>query len=140
MAPEEYIEVRTGDRFAIYNEERSGAIATSFDQKPDDKCFRHDVTDVSLVEPGLRVRFDMMPMPYRFAAKMYYDPGKHYNDVIMGVMASQITGVAIELNCWLRRRSKKISKFHVTGLCARNSPVTGEFSAQKASNAENVSF
>ena len=42
------------------------------------------------------------------------------------------------LNCW--RRSKKTSKLRVTGLCARNSPVTGEFPAQKASNAEYVSF
>ena len=43
----------------------------------------------------------------------------HYNDVIMGAIASQI---------------------RVTGLCARNSPGTGEFTAQMASNAENVSI
>ena len=47
-------------------------------------------------------------------------------------------------NCLLsrlfRRRSKKTSKLHVTGLCAGNSPVTGEFPAQRASNAENVSI
>ena len=39
-----------------------------------------------------------------------------------------------------RRRSKKTPKFRVTGLCAGNSPVTGEFPAQMASNAENVSI
>ena len=39
-----------------------------------------------------------------------------------------------------RCRSKKISKLRVTCLCAGNSPVTSEFPAQKASNAENVSF
>ena len=44
------------------------------------------------------------------------------------------------LNCLFRRRSKKISKLRVTGLCAGNSPVTGEFPAQMASNAENVSI
>ena len=44
------------------------------------------------------------------------------------------------LNCWFRRRSKKTLKLRVTGLCAGNSPVTGEFPAQKASNAENVSI
>ena len=44
------------------------------------------------------------------------------------------------LNCWFRRRSKKTSKFRVTGLCVGNSPVTGEFPAQKASNAVNVSI
>ena len=38
-----------------------------------------------------------------------------------------------------RHRSKKTSKLRVTGLCAGNSPVTGEFPARKASNAENVS-
>ena len=44
------------------------------------------------------------------------------------------------LNRLVRRRSKKTSKLRVTGLCARNSPVTGEFPAQMASNAENVSI
>ena len=46
-------------------------------------------------------------------------------------------------HCLLNRlfgwRSKKTSKFRVTGLCAGNSPGTGEFPAQMASNAENVS-
>ena len=42
------------------------------------------------------------------------------------------------LNRLFRRRSKKTSKLRVTGLCAGNSPVTGEFPAQRASNAENV--
>ena len=44
------------------------------------------------------------------------------------------------LNRLFRRRSKKTSKLRVTGLCAGNSPVTGEFPAQRASNAENVSI
>ena len=43
-------------------------------------------------------------------------------------------------NRLFKRRSKKTSKLRVTGLCARNSPGTGEFPAQKASNAENVSI
>ena len=43
-------------------------------------------------------------------------------------------------NCLFRRRSKKTSKLRVTGICAGNSPVTGEFPAQRASNAENVSI
>ena len=34
----------------------------------------------------------------------------------------------------------KISKPRVTGLCEGNSPVTGEFLAQKTSNAENASI
>ena len=47
------------------------------------------------------------------------------------------------LNRLSRRRSKKTTKLRVTGLCAGNSPVTGEFPAefpaQRASKAENVS-
>ena len=42
------------------------------------------------------------------------------------------------LKRFFRRRSKKTSKLRVTGLCEGNSPVTGEFPAQMASNAENV--
>ena len=44
------------------------------------------------------------------------------------------------LNRLFRRRPKKTSKFRVTGLCVGNSPGTGEFPAQMASNAENVSI
>ena len=44
------------------------------------------------------------------------------------------------LNRLFRRRSKKISKLRVTGLCAGNSPETGGFPAQMASKAENVSI
>ena len=43
------------------------------------------------------------------------------------------------LNRLFRRRSKKTSKLRVTGLC-EGSPMTGEFSAQRTSNAENVSI
>ena len=44
------------------------------------------------------------------------------------------------LNRLFRRRSKKTSKLRVTGLHAGNSPGTGEFPAQMASDAENVSI
>ena len=43
-------------------------------------------------------------------------------------------------NCLFRHRSKKTSKLRVTGLCVGNSPGTGEFPTQMASNAENVSI
>ena len=49
----------------------------------------------------------------------------------MSVVASKIASLMIE---------KKTSKLRVTGLCVGNSPVTGEFPAQRASNAENVSI
>ena len=44
------------------------------------------------------------------------------------------------LNRFYRSSSKKTSKLRVTGLCEGNSPVTGEFPAQRASNTENVSI
>ena len=67
-------------------------------------------------------------------------PG-HYSDVIMGAMASQITDVSIDY--WTvcsgadKKKKKKI-ELRVAGLCEGNSPFTGEFSSQRASNAENV--
>ena len=39
-----------------------------------------------------------------------------------------------------RRRSKKTYKLRVTGLCVGNSPMTGKFPTQMASNTENVSI
>ena len=44
------------------------------------------------------------------------------------------------LNLLFRRRSKETSKLRLTGLCVGNSPMTGEFPAQMASYAENVSI
>ena len=59
----------------------------------------------------------------------------------MSAMAFQIISLTIVLlNRLFRGRSKKTSKFHVTGLCAGNSPVIGEFSAQMAVNADFFSF
>ena len=59
----------------------------------------------------------------------------------MGAMAYQITSLTIvysTVNSGPDQR--KHQKLHVTGLCAGNSRVTGEFPAQMASNAENVSI
>ena len=58
----------------------------------------------------------------------------------MGVMASQITSLTIVYSTVYSGTDKKKSKLRVTGLCAGNSPVTGEFPAQMASNAEDVSI
>ena len=44
------------------------------------------------------------------------------------------------LNCFFRRISKNTPKLRVTGLCEGNSPVTGHFPAQRASDAENGSM
>ena len=59
----------------------------------------------------------------------------------MGAMEFQITRALIVYPTVLfRRKSNKTSKLRVTGLCEGNSPVTREFPAQRASNAENVSI
>ena len=59
----------------------------------------------------------------------------------MSAMASQITSLTIVYSAvYSRRRSKKTSNLRVTVLCEGNSPVTGEFPAQRASNPENVSI
>ena len=44
------------------------------------------------------------------------------------------------LNHLFRRRSKKTSELRATGLCEGNSPVTGEFPAQRVSNAKMFPF
>ena len=65
----------------------------------------------------------------------------HHSDAIISAVVSQITGVSIVSSKRLFRvRSQKTSKLRVTCLCEGNSPVTGEFPAKRASNAENVSI
>ena len=43
-------------------------------------------------------------------------------------------------DCLQNRLFGRRSKLRVTGVCAGNSPVTGEIPAQRASNAENISI
>ena len=58
----------------------------------------------------------------------------------MNVMASQITGVPMVYSNVCSSGDKKKTKLRVAGLCEMNSLVTSEFSAQRASNAVNVSI
>ena len=60
----------------------------------------------------------------------------------MGVMASQITSLTIIYSTVYSGADKKgkTSKPRVTGLCAGNSPVTGELPAQMTSNVENATI
>ena len=65
----------------------------------------------------------------------------YYNDVMMSAMASQITSLTIVYSSvYSGGNQRKHKKLRVTCLCEGNSPVTGEFPAQKASNAGNVSI
>ena len=56
----------------------------------------------------------------------------------MGAMAPQITSLTIVYSTVYSGADQR--KLRVTGLCEGNSPVTGEFPAQRASNAGNVSI
>ena len=62
----------------------------------------------------------------------------HYTDVIISAVSSQITGVSIVCPAVCSGADYQISKLRVTGLCDGNSPVIGEFPAQRARNAENL--
>ena len=67
--------------------------------------------------------------------------GKHNYDIIMSAMVSQIIGVSIVFSTiyWGADQRKRQSCASLASLCG-NSPVTGEFPAQMASTAENVSI
>ena len=60
----------------------------------------------------------------------------------MEPVASQITGVLVVYpTVFIQAETKeKTSKLRVTGPCEGKSPVIGQFPAQRASNAENVSI
>ena len=65
----------------------------------------------------------------------------HYNDVIMGAMAYQITRLTIVFSTvYSDADQRKHQSSASLGLCAGNSPGTGEFPAQMASNAESDSI
>ena len=67
--------------------------------------------------------------------------GIHYNDVIMGAIASQITSLTIVYSTvYSDADQRKHQGSASLAFCAGNSPATGEFPAQMASNAEKVSI
>ena len=58
----------------------------------------------------------------------------------MGTIESQMTSLTIVYSAVYSDAGKENINPRVTGLCAGNSPETGEFPAQMASNAETVSI
>ena len=65
----------------------------------------------------------------------------HYCDVIMDTMASQITSLTIVyLTVYSSQIIENIKAPRHWPLCVGNSPLTGEFPTQMASNTENVSI
>ena len=78
-------------------------------------------------DAGFDIFFDLKPL-------------SHYNDIIMGSSASQITSLTIVYSSVYSGADQKILKFRVTALCAETSMGTVEFPAQMVSNAESVSI
>ena len=64
----------------------------------------------------------------------------HDNDVIMSILASQIASLTIVYSTVYSGADQTKYLSSASLACAGNSPVTGEFPAQRASNAENVSI
>ena len=65
----------------------------------------------------------------------------HYNYDILSAMASQITSLAFVFLPFIQGTDQtKLQSSAALALCEWNSPLTGEFLAQMASNAENVSI
>ena len=67
----------------------------------------------------------------------------HCSNVILNTMATWITGVSIVAQHCVQAQAQmkeNIKNCALLALCAGNSPVIGEFPAQRASNAKNVSF
>ena len=58
----------------------------------------------------------------------------------MSSLASQAPASRLFTQPFIHAQIKEKSKLRVAGLCVGNSPVTDEFPAQRASNAENVSI
>ena len=105
------------------------------------------ITSLTIVYPtvysGTHQRKHQSSVSLAFVRGPVYSPHKGtvtrkmfpFDDVIMRKCFTYIL-----FNRLFRRRSKKTSKLRVTGLCAGNSPGTGEFPAQIGSYAENVSI
>ena len=88
---------------------------------------------------GYRFMFSICYIPYTCIGKQLYSaqiPLQWPHNERNGVSNHQPDDCLLKR--LFRRRPKKTSKLRVTGLCVGNSPVTGEFPAQRASNAENV--
>ena len=64
----------------------------------------------------------------------------HYNDVIMGALSSQITSPQLFTQTFIHAQMKENIKAPRHWPLCGDSPVTGEFLAQRDSNAENVSI
>ena len=71
---------------------------------------------------------------------VYHENVNHYSDDIMGATASQITSLKIVYSSVYSGSDQRKHQSSASLAVVGNSPGTGEFPAQMASNAENVSI
>ena len=96
-----------------------------------------------LAKPLLTLRHACMITPYGNLSSLIHAPVSdmpcqwHYNDVIMSVTVSQITGPTIVYSILHSGADQRKHQSSVSLAFVR--PVTGEFPTQLASNAESVS-
>ena len=101
---------------------------------------------------GAGYMYDGVGVPWSYASVLHQQQGRAIGEVhprtatgkALQWRRNEADGVSNHqphdclLKCLFKRRSKKTPKFRVTGLCGWNSPVTGKFPEQRASNTENV--
>ena len=116
----------------IYNwkPEIKRCVTEASDQKKLFWCFVYDKVGSGSFKEGIVTLVYLEVESRRDFIRSQGEP--HYSDTIMGAITSPITKCL--LNRLFRGRSKKTSKLRLTGLCKGNSPVAGEFPAQRASN------
>ena len=109
----------------------------------------HRQGDKPLSEPmmiSLLTHICVTSMSYSHSSLAWVNPALschelHYSDVIMGAMASQITGVSIVYSTVCSGVDQRNYQGYTSlAFVKGNSPVTGEFPSQRASNTENVSI
>ena len=88
-------------------------------------------TALCLVWNQIYQRYNSFPLHFKMS---------HYGDIIMGRWRLKSPATRFFTQPFIQAQIKETSKLRVTALCEGNSPVTGEFLTQSASNAENVSI
>ena len=94
-----------------------------------------------LVQPLSRIYFESNNQKARDDSSDCNTCSFDINDVIMGAMASKMTSVSIAYaTVCSGADQRKHQSCASLALCEGNSPVTGGFPSQRASNAENASI
>ena len=115
----------------------TSAVIFMVDQNLNSRKFPYfDVTGKIIRQIKICCATDCMMMQWYSVSQMWKSLRWRHNE-LDGVSNHQPHDYL--LNRLFGHRSKKTSKLRVTGLCVGNSPGTGEFPVQRASNAENVS-